>query len=225
MLSEQTGDSARFKDLQRLGHLVNREPMATLFFKGSTGAAGERLNCYGRVLLYLSLSLIPLSRLGAAEVVLDDHSSAACWQSQPDRADWATMHVTVVTGNVWQHDDTNGFNPLAYRGPAGSEQLIQFYVPFGTPAGTVITEFDYFHPYPLCAVMAGDTHVFGFATEVYELATGFRRGDVVASGLVINYTNTQDGGSTGNMLGREKIRLRKSGLSTTVRRFFCPGRI
>lgn len=114
------------------------------------------------------------------------------------------MHLTVVTGNVWKHDDTNSFNDLRLSFDGGTEGLGGFYIPFGAPAGTVIFDFDYIHGYPFCAVPNGNTHIFGFPNGVYVGSTGERRGDATGSGLVITYTNSGDCGPTGGGCGVAK---------------------
>ena len=104
------------------------------------------------------------------------------------------MHLTVVTGNVWNHDDTNPLLDLRLSYDGGTEGIGGFYIPIGAPAGTVIADFDYVHGYPFCAVPSGNTHIFGFPNGVYVGNTGERRGDAAGSGLVITYTNSGDCG-------------------------------
>ena len=140
-----------------------------------------------------------------ASVTLDDHASGACWHTEyVNRADWATMHLTVVTGNVWQHDDNNPLLGLRLS-YGGTEPLGGFYIPFGTPAGTVIFDLDYINVHPLCPDENGQLppHTFGFPNGVYVSDTNVRRGDATGSGLVITYTNSGDGGETGSGLGHE----------------------
>src|SRR5205085_5529407 len=134
----------------------------------------------------------------ADSVILDDHGTGPCWWNDyPNRGDYVTMHLTVVTGNVWNHDDTNPFFDLRLSYDGGTEPIGGFYIPLGAPAGTVIADFDYVHGYPFCAVPADNTHIFGFPNGLYVANTGLRRGDAAGSGLVITYTNSGDCGPTG----------------------------
>jgi RHS repeat-associated protein len=155
----------------------------------------------------ISLLLFLSSQVVRAETVtLDDHGSDPCWWlDYPNRADWVTMHLTVVTGNVWNHDDTDSFNDLRLSYDDGTTEGINgFYIPLGAPAGTVIADIDYIHVYPFCAVPYGNTNIFGFPNGVYVGNTGVRRGDAAGSGLVISYTNSADCGTNGGGCGVAK---------------------
>jgi hypothetical protein len=67
------------------------------------------------------------------------------------------MHVTVVTGNVWNHDDwTAQYFDLRLRDAAGNVLRTGMHVAYGAPAGTVVTEFDYTQVYPFCALPPGN---------------------------------------------------------------------
>jgi RHS repeat-associated protein len=147
----------------------------------------------------ISLVLFLSGQVAQAEsVTLDDHGTGPCWWNDyGNRWDYVTMHLTVVTGNVWNHDDTNSFNDLRLSFDGGTEPITGFYLPFGAPAGSVIFDFDYINVYPRCAVPAGNTHIFGFPNGVYVGNTGIRRGDAAGPGLVITYTNSGDCGLTG----------------------------
>ncbi|HKP03471.1 MAG TPA: RHS repeat-associated core domain-containing protein [Chthoniobacterales bacterium] len=151
----------------------------------------------------LLLSLIHVAR--GESVTLDDHGTGPCWWNDyPNRGDTITMHLTVVTGNVWNHDDTNPLLDLRLSYDGGTEDIGGFYIPLGAPAGTVVADFDYTHGYPFCSVPADKTHIFGFPNGVYISDTGRRRGDAAGSGLVITYTNSGDCGPTGGGCGIDK---------------------
>ncbi|MFZ1221120.1 MAG: hypothetical protein WAO00_17640, partial [Chthoniobacterales bacterium] len=102
------------------------------------------------------------------------------------------MHLKIVTGNVWQHEDSNPTFPLAIRTlgdafePLGQLPAIHQ----GAPAGTVVFDQQYIHYHPGCIIPADNPHIFGFPYEVYVFGTTVRRGDATGSGLVITATNT-----------------------------------
>jgi hypothetical protein len=136
----------------------------------------------------------------AASVTLDDHGTAACYlYDNNNRGDSVTMHVTIVTGNVWQHDDTNSFLDLRLRDAMGRYFLGGMYIPLGAPAGTVVTQFDYQRAYPFCENLTTET--WGYPVEVFQGGTGWRRGDATGSGLIMMFTNSGDGGYSGSGLG------------------------
>jgi hypothetical protein len=109
-------------------------------------------------LLVLTMPIALPSVANADSVTLDDHGTAVCWlYNDCDRYDWAVMHVTVVTGNVWNHDDwTAQYFDLRLRDAAGNVLRTGMHVAYGAPAGTVVTEFDYTQVYPFCALPPGN---------------------------------------------------------------------
>lgn len=173
--------------------------------KPSRSFWSRRILKIGRIAIIASFLSLPDQLANADTVTLDDHGTGACdFIHYPNRGDSVTMHLTVVTGNVWNHDDTNSYYDLRLTVADGAEGINGFYIPMGAPAGTVVADFDYVHSYPLCAVPPGNTHTFGFPNGVYVGNTGVRRGDAAGSGLVITYTNSADCGPFGDNCGVTK---------------------
>jgi hypothetical protein len=148
---------------------------------------------FREIVIALGFVTLGLNSVPAAEVTIDDHcaySISPCWDSwdYPQRRDYASMHLKVVTGNVWQHADN--YLVLHTLGD-GTEPLGQVQAPpFGAAAGTVIYDQQYIHPHPGCIDPNDNPHIFGFPYEVYVFNSTERRGDATGSGLVITATNT-----------------------------------
>jgi len=152
--------------------------------------------------------LICLSHSSQAETIaLYDHATAPCYLYIRDgRADSAIVHVTVVTGTVWMHNNGYYFD-VRMRDASGNR--ISFgtagtiLIPQGTPAGSVVSEFDVQADYPLCYDPPNPI-IYGFPTEVYEGGTEETIGTASGSGLIMPYQATGDGGYTGSGLGTLK---------------------
>src|SRR6478672_13736542 len=96
------------------------------------------------------------TRLSRAETLeIYDHATAPCYLYAQTRADSAGVHVTVVTGTVWTQDNS-GYFDLRMKDASGNRIGFGFgsggviHVSPGTPAGTIVGEFDYVTTYPLC---------------------------------------------------------------------------
>ena len=140
----------------------------------------------------------------ADSVTLDDHGTAPCYlYINNGRGDTGTMHVTIVTGNVWVHDFPDYFD---LRIKNDFEQVIMtgMHVAVGAPAGSVVAEFDWIQGYPFCEFPPGNTRIFGYPTVLYTGGDNAVVGEASGSGVTMTFTNSGDGGYDGNGLGVTK---------------------
>jgi RHS repeat-associated protein len=151
-----------------------------------------------------SFLLIGLSHSSQAETItIYDHGTAPCYlYANENRADSAGVHVTVVTGTVWTQNNGSYFD-VRMRDASGNRIYLgaTILINPGTPAGTIVGQFDYVASYPLC-YDPPNPMIYGFPTEVYEGGDERTIGTATGSGLVTPYYQIGDGDYTGNRLGQ-----------------------
>src|SRR5436190_23222790 len=133
------------------------------FFPALRSIFGVRFRGFAALLAFSFLLVCLSPSLQAETIELYDHGTAPCYlYDDQNRADWTSVHVTVVTGTVWTQDNSS-YSDVRMRDASGNRIYLgaTILISPGTPAGTIVGQFDYVQTYPFCYFGLPNPMIYG----------------------------------------------------------------